>query len=204
MPKQTSSQSASEASADQKGGGKAASDAKKTPADKTLRRSRPISTERTSHGLKAVGVFSDRVSRPILGRHGLAEGDLLRNWETIVGTALARLSQPEGVRFRKGRRDGGELTIRAGNGAAATMLQHEAGLVLERINRFYGYAALDRMKIVQAPLPDRRQARAPKVRPLTVQEEQSLHEMVQGVTDPELRESLESLGRSMLARRRHP
>jgi hypothetical protein len=115
---------------------------------------------------------------------------------------LARLSQPEGVRFIKGKRDGGELTVRVGSGAAATLLQHEAALVIERVNRFFGYNALSRMKILQAPLPKRREAHAPSVAALDSQEEANLESMLQGVTDPDLRAALESLGRSMIGRKK--
>jgi hypothetical protein len=157
---------------------------------------------RPTRGLKAVGLFSDRVAKPILGKRGLAEGDLLRQWSSIVGPHLARLSQPENVRFMKGRRDNGELTVRVGSGAAATLLQHEAARVIERVNRFFGYAALSRMKILQAPLPKRRKAAAPALAALDNKEETDLNALLAGVTDPELRAALESLGRSMIGRKK--
>jgi hypothetical protein len=157
---------------------------------------------RPTQGLKAVGVFSERVAKPILGKRGLAEGDLLRHWTAIVGAHLAKLSQPEAIRFAKGRRDGGELTIRVGSGAAATLLQHQAALVIERVNSFFGYRALSRMKILQAPLPKRRQPQKPASVPLAPTEEQSLQATLQAVTDPDLRAALESLGRTMLERRK--
>lgn len=164
--------------------------------------SKPKPEARPSNGLKSVGVFADRVAKPILGKRGLAEGDLLRHWTAIVGSHLATLSQPEAIRFAKGRRDGGELTIRVGSGAAATLLQHQAALVIERVNGFFGYRALSRMKILQAPLPKRRHPQQPATAPLAPDEEQSLQATLQSVTDPDLRAALESLGRTMLERRK--
>lgn len=157
---------------------------------------------RPSNGLKAVGAVTDKLTRPLLGKRGLAEGDLVRHWAAIVGPTLAALSQPESVRFPRDKRDNGELTIRVGSGPAATMLQHEAPRIIERVNRFYNYAALSRMKIIQAPLPPRRATKGPEMRPLSSAEEQDLQATVAGIADPDLKEALLSLGRSMRGRQK--
>lgn len=158
--------------------------------------------KRTGHGLTAVGAISTKVTRPLLGKRGLAEGDLVRHWSAIVGPRLAAISQPERVLFRKDRRDDGELTVRVSSGPAATMLQHQAAQIIERVNRFYNYPALSRLKLVQAPLPSRKGAKGPTMRPLSVTEEHDLEAAVAKVSDPDLREALLSLGRSMQQRKK--
>lgn len=156
---------------------------------------------RAQSGLKAIGVISDKLTKPLFGKRGLAEGDLIRHWSAIVGPRLAALSQPERVLFRKDRRDDGELTVRVSSGPAATLLQYEAPRIIERVNQFYNYPALSRLKLVQAPLPPRKVAKGPTLRPLSVGEEHDLEAAVAQVTDPDLREALLSLGRSLQQRK---
>lgn len=164
----------------------------------------PKPEPKPTRGLKAVGAISDRLTKPILGKRGLAEGELIRHWPMIVGPALAAVSQPEKVWFPRDRRDGGELTVRVGNGAIATMLQHQAAQIIERVNRFYSYAALNKLKIIQAPLPPRRTAKGPEMRPLSAEEDAELQQTVAKIADPELRDALLALGRSMRARQKRP
>lgn len=160
----------------------------------------PKEPARISRGPLAVAAVAGRITRPILGKRGLAEGDILSRWATIVGPTLAAYALPEQVKFPRGRREDGELLVRVSNGSFATSLQHDAPIVIERINGYFGYAAIRSLKIVQAPLPLRR----PKVRkeppPLSEAEKIRLGSDVSSVTDPELRAALERLGAAIRRR----
>lgn len=173
------------------------------PRDPALKAPAPAA-DRASRGLLSVGLFSSKVTRPLLGKRGLAEGDLVARWEVIVGPTVARLCVPEQIKFKRGERVNGTLVIRAGSGPAATVLQHDKPRILERINGHFGYAAVKDLKIVQAPLPLRKVKERPAPRPLTPAEEQDLDALLTGVTDPVLRETLERLGRSIRGRTQTP
>lgn len=150
----------------------------------------------------AVGALTDRLTRPLLGKHGLAEGNLIANWEAIVGPAVAALALPEKVRFPKGRRDGGELTVRVSSGPVAVQIQHDSPRVLERVNGYFGYPAIARLKIVQAPLPVRRPRRPPEPPPLRPADAKAVAEAVADIPNPELRAALERLGQAVARRRK--
>lgn len=157
--------------------------------------------ERRSRML-AVGAVTDPLTRPLLGKHGLAEGNLLANWDAIVGPLVASLALPERMRFPKGRRDGGELTVRVASGPVAVQIQHDAPRVLERVNGYFGYPAVVRLKIVQAPLPLRRPRRPPEPPPLKPEEARVVEQAVADIPDPALRAALERLGQSVARRRK--
>jgi hypothetical protein len=53
------------------------------------------------------------------------------------------------------------LLLRISSGAAATMLQLKTPLILERVNGFFGYKAIDKIQAVQGPLPRARKAPEP-------------------------------------------
>jgi hypothetical protein len=155
---------------------------------------------RVSRGLLAVGALSSKVTRPLLGKRGLGEGDLVGRWAMIVGPALASLTAPERLRFARGRRDAGELTVRVSSGPVAVEVQHDAPRLIDRINGHFGYAAVARLKVIQAPLPrpPRRAAVAP--RPLTAEEERDLDALLAGVADDALRATLKRLGQAVRGR----
>lgn len=177
------------------------------PTDSRPNRTRPgpatAPPERLARGPIAVGSVTGKVTRPILGKRGLAEGNLISHWEAIVGSAVAAHALPERIKFPRGRRENGELIVRVASGPFAMQLQHDAPVVIERINSYFGYPAVRTVKIFQAPLPLRRtRTRKPPPAPLSGREESELAHALEGVTDPGLRAALDRLGRSMRQKRR--
>ncbi|HEV7373004.1 DUF721 domain-containing protein [Arenibaculum sp.] len=135
-----------------------------------------------------------------LGRHGQAYGTLLMEWSAVVGPELGARSTPVKLSFPAGRRDGATLTLRT-HGGAALEFQHAEPQVLERINGFFGFAAVARIRLVQAP-PRQAERRAPPKRRLTEADEARIRATVEGIEDEELREAMLALGRAMAARGR--
>lgn len=175
---------------------------KKAPPKKAAK---PDTSAERKYRMLAVGAVTDRLTRPILGKHGLAEGNLLAHWEDIVGPLVASLALPERVRFPKGRRDGGELTVRVSSGPVAVQIQHDSPRVLEKVNGYFGYPAIGRLKIVQAPLPVRRPRRRPEPPPLAPAEARAVQDAVASIAPdaPEgLRLALERLGQAVARRRK--
>jgi hypothetical protein len=151
---------------------------------------------RRGGGLRRLPDLLGRVLDPAARRRGLAEAKLLSEWPAIVGPRLAARSQP--VRLtRRPDRAGGVLSLHVG-GAAALELQHSEPQVLERINGFFGYPAVARLHLIQAP-PAR--AIEPPVAPeppgLTSAEEGEVAAVVRPVSDPALQAALARLGRTL-------
>lgn len=153
-----------------------------------------------ARGPLAIGAVAAPLTRPLLGRRGLAEGDLIARWDSIVGPQMASYVLPEQVRFPKGRRDGGELTIRVPSGPFAVQIQHDAPALLQRINGYFGYPAIVRLKIIQAPLPIKRPAQEVRQRALRPSEVAEITATVADIPDDGLRAALERLGKSMRSR----
>ena len=121
------------------------------------------------------------------------------HWEEIVDRATARHAQPERLVWPRESGDpdaagaGATLVIRADAGAALT-LQHTAPQLIERINVFFGWRAVARLKLVQhrspAPLPEKPAARtAPSEGDI-----RAARERVAGVDHAKLSEALVRLG----------
>ena len=77
-------------------------------------------------------------------RFGFVQGAVVSRWGEIVGERYAKVSSPESIRFPAGKKSGGALTLLV-EGAHAPLMQHLAPLIIERVNRFFGYEAVDRI-----------------------------------------------------------
>ncbi len=164
------------------------------------------------HGPRALAASVARITKPLFAKRGFADGAILSDWPSIVGPQLAAHSSPEKIVFPSGGRDGGTLHLSVDSGSFAVELQHLEPLLIERINTYFGYRAVGRVRILQRQFSFKRPANEPKTlnrdgpahvaggRPLDPEEEKNLAELLALVDDPDLRETLESLGRALMAR----
>ena len=84
--------------------------------------------------------------------------------------------------------------------AHAPLIQHVIPEIIERVNRFFGYKAVARVKLRQGavkPARDRGvRTAAPSLKPIPME----LGDSLRDIGDPELRAVLESLARSVGAK----
>jgi hypothetical protein len=113
-------------------------------------------------------------------------------WAEIVGREMAAQSLPEKlVGVPRGRDDPAALRIRC-SGVAALELQHRQSEVIERINAFFGYRAIDRISLAQGPLPLPAKPRPPAP-PLDARTRTAMQQEAERVQSPELRAALKRL-----------
>ncbi|MEM1276130.1 MAG: DUF721 domain-containing protein [Pseudomonadota bacterium] len=85
--------------------------------------------------------------RSIAQNNGFAEPDVLLRWAEAVGPALSGICQPVKVSYSGSI--GATLLVRTDSGHAPAV-EHSKMQIIERINSFYGYRAISRLKITQA------------------------------------------------------
>ena len=86
-----------------------------------------------------------------------------------------------------------ELTV---EGAHATMIQHVLPEIMDRVNRFFGYGAVARVKVRQGPV-SKPKPRQPSPPPMLKPVPMELGESLREIGDPELFAVLESLAKSL-------
>jgi hypothetical protein len=139
--------------------------------------------------VRAAGELVGEIGGVAFRRFGFVQSAIVSRWSEIVGERYAKVSSPESIRFPMGKKSGGVLTLLV-EGAHSPLLQHLAPLIIERVNRFFGYGAIDRVVFRQgkpsapAPKPAR-----PELRPVP----KEIGEGLRQIADPELRACLESL-----------
>jgi hypothetical protein len=138
---------------------------------------------------RSAGDILGKVGGAAFKRFGFVQGAVVSRWGEIVGERYAQVSSPESIRFPAGRKSGGVLTLLV-EGAHAPLMQHLTPLIIERVNRFFGYEAVNRLVFRQGRAPAARQA-VERPQPRAVPKE--LGEGLRQIADPELRACLESL-----------
>jgi hypothetical protein len=131
-------------------------------------------------------------------KRGFASAELVTRWTEIVGSEIADHSQPEKIQWLAARQgqlpEPGRLVLRV-EGPVALEIQHLSGVILERVNRFFGWSAVGRLALRQAPLSRRDRARPPDAPdPKAVAE---VAKTLSAVEDDELRAALARLGASI-------
>ena len=79
-------------------------------------------------------------------------------------------------------------------------LSHQQDEILQRINAFFGFPALNRIKIVQKVVV-KHDLRRKKPRKLSSLEQKKLTEMVDEIEDERLKEALTKLGKAVLSKK---
>ena len=135
-------------------------------------------------------VFSDAYAK-----QGFAARELVTRWAEIAGAEVAAHSEPLKIQWPRpveGQpQEPATLVLRV-EGPAALEIQHKSDVVLERVNRFFGWHAVGRLALRQAPLSRReRPARPRPPDPKTVQD---VAKTLAAVEDDALKDALARLG----------
>jgi len=95
----------------------------------------------------------------MLKAQGFASTELIARWADIVGAEIAAHSEPMKINWPRVKNDVGDedqaepatLMLRV-EGPAALEIQHLSAVIIERVNRFFGWQAIGRLTLRQAPL----------------------------------------------------
>src|SRR5262249_36686958 len=114
---------------------------------------------------RALGDLVRETLRDTFARRGFASTELVTRWPGIASAEIAAHAEPIRMQWPRGEPDTPEpatLVLRV-EGPTAVEIQHLAPVILERVNRFFGWRAVGRIALRQAPLSRRGARPAPPV-----------------------------------------
>jgi hypothetical protein len=130
-----------------------------------------------------------------LKTQGFASAEILARWGDIVGAEIAAHSEPMKINWPRAMGDEAPdpatLVLRV-EGPAALEIQHLSAVILERVNRFFGWQAIGRIALRQAPLRRREPPKAPP--PPDPSVAARIAEGLPEIKDEDLRQALARLG----------
>ncbi|HWM82470.1 MAG TPA: DciA family protein [Pseudolabrys sp.] len=128
-------------------------------------------------------------------RQGFAATELVTRWADIVGAEIAAHAEPLKIQWPRPIGDAppepATLILRV-EGPAALEIQHQSSVLLERVNRFFGWQAVGRIALRQAPLA-RRKPKPQRPAPDPA-ETARIAASLPAIDDDDLRQALARLG----------
>src|SRR3569833_4583525 len=104
---------------------------------------------------KPLSLLLDDVFKEAYARQGFAARELVTRWGEIAGSEIAAHSEPLKMQWPRpveGQpQEPATLVLRV-EGPMALEIQHSADVILERVNRFFGWSAVGKLAFRQAPL----------------------------------------------------
>jgi hypothetical protein len=131
-------------------------------------------------------------------RQGFASSELVTQWHTIAGAEIATHCEPIKIQWPRPVHDQepepATLVLRV-EGPAAIEIQHLSSVILERVNRFFGWQAIGQIALRQAPL---RRIEKPAPRPAPdPQKTARVAAELDEIADEDLKAALARLGASV-------
>ncbi len=152
---------------------------------------------------RSVGDSVATLTRPIFAERGFVNAELLAAWPRVVGADLAAVCAPTRVKFpRKG--GPGVLHLRLTNPAKAPLIQHDEPAIVERINTFFGYRAIERLHCQHASPPADTPPRRDAGETAATESVDAADDLTARVEDPGLRAALRALGAATRPKRPDP
>lgn len=147
-------------------------------------------------GPTRLGLFTQRLVKPVFKSRGLMEGKIITHWPQIVGEKFAHISFVEKITFPKGSRSEGTLHLNV-TSSGALLFQYAQDMILERVNIFFGYKALSKIRMIHGLTLQKEAKMPPPPKILTGEEKAWLERQIEGIEDSELRVNLQKLGEAV-------
>lgn len=157
-----------------------------------------------SFGPRSVAEIVGKVLEPVIARRAGMTLDLINAWPEIAGEEFAETTRPEKINWPRRAHENDPfkpaVLVVACENSAALFFQHEQPAILERINVFFGFEAIERITIAQKAVISVEKKKPKDVAPITSTDEKRLAAILDEIDDPVLKETLAKLGRGVLSK----
>lgn len=165
--------------------------AEQSAANKTADK---IMEKPTPSTARPLAVLAAKPLNEAFKKQGFASREIVTRWPQIVGAEISGFAEPLKMQWPRNTKEEsapGTLVLRV-DGPAAIEVQHHSSLIIERVNRFFGWQAIDHIALRQAPLSPRK-VKKPRLKPDPAAA-RSVAEGLTGIGDGPLRQALGRLG----------
>ena len=95
-----------------------------------------------------LGWYVNKITKSFFNKQGFAQNYILENWDSIVGPSFVEKSLPIKLKIEK---IGGHLVI-ACDGSTALELEYFKEDIIKKINSYYGFQAINKIKFQNLPI----------------------------------------------------
>lgn len=112
----------------------------------------PLGSPERRMGLRNVAPLVGNLTRPLVRKRGFFQTEIILHWGEIVGRDLEQYTMP--LKYSPPPKEsiaGGTLLIRV-VGPVALELQHRMPQIIERVNSYFGYRAINKITMLQGDI----------------------------------------------------
>lgn len=142
--------------------------------------------------------ITSSITKKACSKHDGFLASLLLDWSLIVGSELGAKAQPQKISFPHQQNKGGTIILAVGSGSDSMMVYHMHLFILDKVNTFLGYKALDHVRVVQTKSMTTKII-PPKTQPalLSEKDQTDIEAFTSTISDTNLKEVLQRLGKSL-------
>lgn len=141
------------------------------------------------------------LTKDVFGRKNLLFGKMVSEWAHIAGKETADKAMPMDLKFSKKADNNQAVLHLAVLPSFALEISYQKNLLKERLNIFFGYPAIQDIKIIQhSEVMANKPTKKFKPRPITFQEQQKVEELTASVKESDLQTALKNLGKAIISR----
>src|SRR5262252_389069 len=144
---------------------------------------------------KPLSLLLSDVFKDAYAKQGFAARELVTRWAEIAGADVAAHSEPLKLQWPRpvqGQPQEPAILVLKVEGPTALEIQHKSDLILQRVNRFFGWSAVGKLVLRQAPLSRRDRPKSPS--PPDPKAVAEIADSLSAVEDEQLKAALARLG----------
>lgn len=153
-------------------------------------------------GLRPIGDSVAHAAKRIGGKKGVQFGQMLINWRQIAGETISQKTVPIKLSFPHDHKGKATLHVSV-RSADALHIQQNIEQLVDRVNRYFGYQAIDKVKLVHMPppLPHMKHKKRPGMVHLSSDQKTTLDHQLSNLEDENLREALRGFGEGLIRKK---
>ena len=147
---------------------------------------------------KTIGTNVTKIVKPLISKRGFGNSEIINNWVNIVGNKLAQNIMPQKISYNSNSNLDGVLLLRVNSSSVALEIQYVEKQIINKINTYFGFRAIGRIKIIQGPIPSPERKLTSKIRSIAKTDKIELERKLTSIKDPDLRVALAALGTAII------
>lgn len=124
-------------------------------------------------------------------------GKLILEWNIITKGMGCKKVTPIKLTFPRGKNSGATLSL-AASSSQAFQLQHSTTQILERINQFFGYKAVEKINFIHQTSKPNVKKKSKEIKKVSPEKIQKLENNLSFVKDSDMKKALVALGKSVI------
>jgi len=137
-----------------------------------------------------------KVTTKAFRQRGFTISSIVLDWPLIIGQRLSHQTRPLSLKFHQQGPYRGVLLLQV-SPAWVLLIQQSEPMILEKINQYYGYKAVDKLRLFQSPI--KHTVNETKHIPKTFPDIEAVDNTLSEIPDSPLKQALKNLGNAIYA-----